>query len=97
MSAMQKPINSLSKTYTEISQLWLYAGLALDIQMVGEFLLKSKIGRPKLKYLVRNRRLRRLFSPWRLREFHALYPPSAGPGYMNTCFKCGELTLVSFA
>ncbi len=31
------------------------------------------------KYIVKIRRLRRLFSSWRLCEFHALYPPSAGP------------------
>jgi hypothetical protein len=53
--------------------------------MVGDFLLKSKLRRPKLKYLVRNRRLRRLFSPWRLREFHALYAPSAGPDSEDLC------------
>ncbi len=49
--------------------------------MVGEFLLKSQIRRPKPKYLVRIRRLRRLLFPWRLREFYALYPPSASPVY----------------
>jgi hypothetical protein len=40
--------------------------------MVGEFLLKTEIGRPKQKYLVKIERLC---------KFHALYPPSAGPVY----------------
>jgi hypothetical protein len=44
----------------------------LEIQMVGEFLLKTEIGRPKRNYLVKIERLR---------KFHALYLPSAGPVY----------------
>jgi hypothetical protein len=55
------------------------SGPAVEIQMVGEFLLKADMKRPKWKYLVRTRRLRGLFSPWRLRDFHALYSPSTGP------------------
>jgi hypothetical protein len=38
------------------------SGPALEVQIVGEFPLKSKIWRPKPKYLVKIRRLRRLFS-----------------------------------
>jgi hypothetical protein len=60
-----------------------FTGPALEIQMVGEFLLKSKIWRLKPKYLVKIKRLRRLFPSWRLCEFHALYPPSAGPGSLK--------------
>jgi hypothetical protein len=59
--------------------------------MVGEFLLKSGIGRPKSKYVVRNRDLRRLFFRWRLCEFHALYPPSAGPEFTCEEEKNGQL------
>jgi hypothetical protein len=62
------------------------AGPALEVQIVGEFPLKSKIWRPKPKYLVRIWRLRCPFFPWRLREIHALYPPSAGPGYEDFKF-----------
>ncbi len=42
---------------------------ALEIQMVGEFLLKSEIGRPKPKYLVWIRLLWCLLFLWRLCEF----------------------------
>ncbi len=81
--------NDISVTPYKIKNGWLLlntrqyqssnSGPALEIQIVGEFPLKSKIERPQLKYLVRIRRLRRPFSPWRLCEFHALYPPSTGP------------------
>jgi hypothetical protein len=58
-------------------------GPALEIQIVCEFPLKSKIWRPKPEYLVG---IRRLFFLWRLREFHALYPPSAGPVIKTALF-----------
>jgi hypothetical protein len=67
-----------------------YPGPALEIYIVGEFPLKSEIWRPKLKYLVR---IRRLFLSWRLREFHALYPLFAGPGRTKRLFRIVMLML----
>jgi hypothetical protein len=53
--------------------------------MVGEFLLKSQIRRPKPKYLVRIRRLR---------EFHAL--PSAGPVYKKKLINNSDIAPKGF-
>jgi hypothetical protein len=64
----------------------LLPGPALEVQIVGEFPLKSKIWHPKPKYLVRIRRLR---------EFHALYPPSAGPAYCKALGSNGGKNLCS--